>query len=99
MVYQLDLDVKLMLNIEVLRNEGVAECEICKLFIRQPRVLSISNVRFKEVIGELKRMGFNPLQITFVLAVEALAVNSKSTWEKKMDASREKPTTARYLYD
>ncbi|XP_026436312.1 uncharacterized protein LOC113334179 isoform X1 [Papaver somniferum] len=86
MVYQLDLDIKLMLNIGVLRNEGLAECDICKLFIRQPRVLSISNVRFKEVIAEVMGMGFNPLETSFILAVEAFAVNSKSTWEAKVNA-------------
>ncbi|XP_059654580.1 uncharacterized protein LOC132301334 [Cornus florida] len=72
-------------NIEVLRESGVPESNVVALFMSQPRAFVCSTDRSKEIVEEAKKMGFNPENVTFALAVNALRAMSKSTWEKKVE--------------
>ncbi|CAK9318538.1 unnamed protein product [Citrullus colocynthis] len=58
------------------------------ILLYQPRVFLVSSIRFKEIVEEVKEMGFNPLRLKFVLAVFALRAMSKSTWDKKIGVYR-----------
>ncbi|OVA06455.1 Mitochodrial transcription termination factor-related [Macleaya cordata] len=65
-------------NIRVLRDLGVPESNITTLLISQPRVFAINAGRFEEFVEEIKGMGFDPLQYTFVLAIHGLTSMTKS---------------------
>uniref|UniRef100_A0A7N2LW65 Uncharacterized protein n=1 Tax=Quercus lobata TaxID=97700 RepID=A0A7N2LW65_QUELO len=43
-------------------------------------------IRFKEIVEEVKEMGFNPLGLSFILAIFAMRGMKKSTWERKVNA-------------
>ncbi|XP_059632373.1 uncharacterized protein LOC132275004 [Cornus florida] len=71
---------------EILRQHGVPYSNIVYLLTHQPRSLMIVKPdRFKEVVEDVKKMGLNPSQSLFVLAVVALTSMSKSTWIRKME--------------
>ncbi|CAK9318539.1 unnamed protein product [Citrullus colocynthis] len=75
-------------NIEILKQIGVPDSNISTILLYQPRVFLVSSIRFKEIVEEVKEMGFNPLRLKFVLAVFALRTMSKSTWDKKIEVYR-----------
>ncbi|XP_023539068.1 transcription termination factor MTERF5, chloroplastic-like [Cucurbita pepo subsp. pepo] len=75
-------------NVEILRQIGVPDSNIASILRSQPRVFLISSIRFKEIVEEVKEMGFNPLRLKFVVAVFALRAMSKSTWKKKVEVYR-----------
>ncbi|KAF3968347.1 hypothetical protein CMV_007753 [Castanea mollissima] len=72
-------------NINTLRENGVPESNIVTLLQYQPRAFVVNPVRFREIVEEVKEMGFNPSRLKFALAVFALRAMSKSTWERKVD--------------
>ncbi|XP_026411998.1 uncharacterized protein LOC113307763 [Papaver somniferum] len=76
----------MMLNIELLRDEGVPQSNISRFLIEQPRSSTVTTVKFKEIIEEVKSMGFDPSKTAFLPAIQTLTGMSKSTWEKKMNA-------------
>ncbi|XP_059635402.1 transcription termination factor MTERF2, chloroplastic-like [Cornus florida] len=80
-----DLHISVAPNIEALREIGVPESNIVTFFTNQPRALTASTDRFKEIVEEVKKMGFNPEKMLFVIAVGALKGMSKSNWEKKVE--------------
>ncbi|XP_026421429.1 uncharacterized protein LOC113317520 [Papaver somniferum] len=82
-IYQLK---KLMVNIELLRCEGVPPSNICKSLIRKPSGFIGDADKFKEIVEKVKRMGFNPLRTTFTIAIEGLVSMSEATWKMKLDA-------------
>ncbi|RZC72822.1 hypothetical protein C5167_048302 [Papaver somniferum] len=82
------LSDKLMLNIQVLRDEGVPQSSIVKFLINGPRTLLISTGKFKDIVQEIKGMGFDPYKNAFLIAIHALAAMTKSTWETKLNAYR-----------
>ncbi|XP_026444706.1 uncharacterized protein LOC113345059 [Papaver somniferum] len=75
-----------MLNLQVLRDEGVPQSNIVKFLISHPR--SLSTGKFKDIIQEVKGMGFDPYKYAFTSAIHALSAMSKSTWETKLNAFR-----------
>lgn len=79
-----DLQTSARPNVETLRQIGVPDSNIATILRYQPRVFLIKSIRFKEIVGQVKEMGFNPLRLKFVLAVFALRAMSKSTWKKKV---------------
>ncbi|GMP76650.1 hypothetical protein CsSME_00033237 [Camellia sinensis var. sinensis] len=81
----LDLRVCVAPNIEFLREAGVPNENIMVLLKYQPRVFMTNSARFREVVKEVKEMGFNPLRTKFVIAVHAFRAMSKSTWVKKVE--------------
>nr|POE45154.1 hypothetical protein CFP56_28447 [Quercus suber] len=70
-------------NVNLLQESGVSELHIVMLFKAQPRAIARNLVKFKEMVEEVKDMGFNTLKISFVQAVTAMKAMSKSTWERK----------------
>ncbi|MBA0641129.1 hypothetical protein Goklo_025711 [Gossypium klotzschianum] len=74
-------------NMKVLRGIGVPESNILMMFSNPPAFLC-NPVRLKEIVEEVKRMGFDSLTKKFVHVVIALSSMSKSTLEKKFDVYR-----------
>ncbi|RZC75737.1 hypothetical protein C5167_002006 [Papaver somniferum] len=83
-----ELVERAMLNIQVLRDEGVPKSNIVKFLINQPRSLGFSTVIFKEILQEIKGMGFDPSKYAFMRAIHAITAMTKSTWETKLNAYR-----------
>ncbi|XP_023527657.1 transcription termination factor MTERF6, chloroplastic/mitochondrial-like [Cucurbita pepo subsp. pepo] len=80
-----DLQIYARPNVETLIQIGVPDSNIATILHYQPRVFLINTVRFKEIVEEVKEMGFNPLRLNFVIAVLAMRAMSKSTWRKKVE--------------
>ncbi|XP_052485375.1 transcription termination factor MTERF15, mitochondrial-like [Gossypium raimondii] len=80
-------DAYVFSNMKVLRGIGVPESNILMMF-SNPRALLCNPVRLKEIVEEVKRMGFDSLTKKFVHVVIALSSMSKSTLEKKFDVYR-----------
>ncbi|XP_026412050.1 transcription termination factor MTERF8, chloroplastic-like isoform X1 [Papaver somniferum] len=83
-----DVYDKLMINIQVLRDEGVAQSQIVKYLINQPRTFMMGTEKFKGIVQEVKGMGFDPKKYAFLIAIHVTSAMSKSTWEKKLNAYR-----------
>uniref|UniRef100_A0A2N9IZJ7 Uncharacterized protein n=1 Tax=Fagus sylvatica TaxID=28930 RepID=A0A2N9IZJ7_FAGSY len=81
-----NLDTRVVPNVNLLRENGVPESNICALLKHSPRVIIKNVVRLKEIVEEVKEMGFDPLKFCFVQAVFAMSGMNKSTWERKVNA-------------
>ncbi|KAG5554974.1 hypothetical protein RHGRI_012500 [Rhododendron griersonianum] len=79
-----DLESHMAPNVDTLREVNVPDAKIAFLLTYQPRVFSSSRERFREIVVEVKGMGFNPMRKSFVVAVQALSSMSKPVWEKKI---------------
>ncbi|XP_022761220.1 transcription termination factor MTERF8, chloroplastic-like [Durio zibethinus] len=75
-------------NMNILRGNGVPESNIVTMLHRHPRSFICDPARFKEIVEEIKRMGFDSSRLKFVYAAIALRSMSKSTLEKKFDVYR-----------
>ncbi|CAL5415677.1 unnamed protein product [Camellia sinensis] len=53
-----------------------------------PRAFNSTSDRFRKIVNEVNKMGFNPSKLNFVLAVHAFKSMSKSTWGKKVEVYR-----------
>lgn len=73
-------------SISILVNQGVPKSLVLKLILIQPRALLLSSDRLNEIIGKVKKLGFDPTNLLFVLAIRSMAVMSKEYWEKKLEA-------------
>ncbi|XP_059652925.1 uncharacterized protein LOC132300019 [Cornus florida] len=80
-----DLHICVVSNIETLREIGMPESIIVSFFTNQPQAFTPNADRFKEIVEEVKKMGFNPTKTMFGAAINALRAMSKSTWEKKVE--------------
>ncbi|RZC76219.1 hypothetical protein C5167_000315 [Papaver somniferum] len=74
-----------MVNLEVLRSEGVPEANISKYLVRQPRVFIGDADKFRKIVEKTKDLGFDPLNTTFLVAIHGLASMTESNWRRKMD--------------
>ena len=81
-----NLDTYVVPNVNLLRENGVHESGICTLIKNWPRVITTDQIRFKEIVEEVKEMGINPLRASFVQAVSVIRQMNKSTWERKANA-------------
>ncbi|XP_059654573.1 transcription termination factor MTERF2, chloroplastic-like [Cornus florida] len=81
----LDLHTSVAPNIEALREIGMPESIIVNFLTNQPHAFTPNADRFKEILEEVKKMGFNPTKVMFGLAIHALRAMTKSTWEKKVE--------------
>lgn len=75
----------MMVNIGILRDEGVPQPDVIKLLIKQPSALTISTSKFKEIVQEINCMGFHPSKPMFLTCLEGLTSMSKATWEAKVN--------------
>ncbi|GMY27688.1 transcription termination factor MTERF15, mitochondrial-like [Fagus crenata] len=80
------LDTCVVPNVNLLREIGVPESSILSGLKNWPRVITATAPQFKEIVEEVKEMGFNPSKLTFVLAVLALWGLNKSMWERRVNA-------------
>ncbi|XP_059654567.1 uncharacterized protein LOC132301320 [Cornus florida] len=63
----------------------VPELNIVALFTEKPQAFTANADRFKEIVEEVKKMGFNPTTMMFGIVIHTLGAMSKSTWEKKVE--------------
>ncbi|XP_071723082.1 uncharacterized protein [Rutidosis leptorrhynchoides] len=82
-VLRLDTEKQVVPYINTLRESGVPESNIAFLIWNQPRMIGIGLDRLKEVVQEVKKLGFNPVRMSFVVAAHAFFAMSQSTWERK----------------
>ncbi|XVF62614.1 hypothetical protein PTKIN_Ptkin09bG0022300 [Pterospermum kingtungense] len=78
-----DLDNSILPNIDTLQKFGVPESNIVKVLHSMSRIFLKTSVEFKETVEKVKEMGFNPLRMTFVLAVSVLNSMTESMWDRK----------------
>jgi mTERF domain-containing protein len=74
-------------NMSMLISHGVPQSVVLKLFYLRQNPLLISMNRLSGIVGEVKKLGFDPKKFQFVLAIRSLAV-SKTLWEQKVEAYR-----------
>ncbi|XP_059632706.1 transcription termination factor MTERF6, chloroplastic/mitochondrial-like [Cornus florida] len=72
-------------NIEILRQHGVPDSNIVFLLTSHNWSLSLKPDRLSAVVEDVKKMGFNPSKVQFVIAVQALKSMSKTTWKRKIE--------------
>ncbi|CAK9167515.1 unnamed protein product [Ilex paraguariensis] len=77
-ILECNLEELLEPNIAILINAGVPLSKVVKLIMIQPRSLLVRPNRFSEVVSEVKGLGFDPTNLSFVLAVRSMGVMSKS---------------------
>ncbi|MBA0780315.1 hypothetical protein Gotri_004431 [Gossypium trilobum] len=79
------LDVYMLPNISFLRDNGVPESNIISMFICHPRSFVVNPDTFKEIVKEVKEMGFDPLLPKFLFAVVVFRKISKPAIERKFE--------------
>ncbi|KAB1211774.1 hypothetical protein CJ030_MR6G025617 [Morella rubra] len=84
-VFHFNIKKVMVPNIATLRAHGVPEQHVAKLIMMQPRSLLLKTDLFKEVVCEIKEMGFEPMSRSFILAVKCMSIISKVKWEKKKE--------------
>ncbi|KAH7528252.1 hypothetical protein FEM48_Zijuj05G0052800 [Ziziphus jujuba var. spinosa] len=87
-ILELNLENMLEPNILVLMKHGVPESIVLRILMIHPRTLLLRTHRFSEIVDEVVKLGFNPNNLLFVLAVRALGLASKKLWEEKVEAYR-----------
>lgn len=87
-ILEYNLEKVLEPNMSILMSYGVPKSLITKVFVLQPRSLLLGTDRLSEIMNEVVKLGFDPKNLLFVLAVRSMAVMSKTLWEKKMEALR-----------
>lgn len=76
-------------NIAVLRELGVRESCIRSLMTRHPAAVMVNDNRFREVVYEVKNMGFDHLKSTFVQALYArFGMRNRLNWERCCEVYR-----------
>ena len=68
----------------MLVSRGVPMSLILKMFVFQPKSMLMRTYQFSEAVDEVMKLGFDPNNLLFVLAVRSMAVMSKSLWEQKV---------------
>jgi len=87
-ILEYDLEEILEPNIAVLINHGVPESLVLRFISHQPKSLLFKTHEFSEVVEEVEKLGFDPRQMQYLLAVFALARMSKSLWQRKSEVFR-----------
>lgn len=72
-------------SIRMLLDAGVPEANVMYFLLYQPRMFTMDLDRFREILEDVMKMGFDPLKSSFVQAVHAIRAMSKSTWERKLN--------------
>ncbi|KAG6627492.1 hypothetical protein CIPAW_15G132200, partial [Carya illinoinensis] len=85
---EFNVETVLQPNISILLSHGVPNSLVVKIFVMEPRSLLMRTYRFSEIVNEVMKLGFNPNNLLFVLAIRSMALMSKALWEKKVEAFR-----------
>ena len=80
-----DLHTYVASNMNALQEFGVPKSNIAGLLMNQPMAFMVRPNLFRENLEEVKKMGFNPSQMKFVIAIQAIRAGGKSSWERKID--------------
>ncbi|KAE8725375.1 Mitochondrial transcription termination factor family protein, putative isoform 2 [Hibiscus syriacus] len=75
----------LLSNINTLLDNGVAECHIVSTLSSLPSTFVRSPNKFKDMVEEVKDMGFTPSKPVFIIALYAMSSMSKPTWKRKIE--------------
>lgn len=86
LILEYNIEKVLEANITILVSHGVPKSLVVKLMLIQPRTLLQSSARLNGIIDEVKKLGFNPTNLLFLLAIRSMAVMSRALWEKKLEA-------------
>lgn len=62
----------LLVNINILVDNGVNECHIASTLCSKPSTLTVSPIKFKSVVQEAKEMGFDPCKGMLMVAIEKI---------------------------
>ncbi|XP_026416103.1 uncharacterized protein LOC113311485 [Papaver somniferum] len=76
---------RVMVNLELLRNQGVPETKISDYLIRHPRVFTADADKFRKIVEKTKEMGFNPFNTIFLVAIHGLTSMTEANWREKKD--------------
>ena len=71
-------------SVRMLLDAGVREEHVMYFLFYQPRMFTMALDRFREILEDVKKMGFDPSKSSFVQAVRAIRGMSKSTWVRKL---------------
>ncbi|KAH1096501.1 hypothetical protein J1N35_013422 [Gossypium stocksii] len=80
-----NFDTYVLPNIKTLIDNGVPESNIVTMFNYHPWSFVMLPDRFKEIVKDVKEMGFNPLLVKFLHAVILFRKVSKPAMESKFD--------------
>ncbi|RVW61505.1 hypothetical protein CK203_066037 [Vitis vinifera] len=83
-----DVNKNIVPNITALQEIGVPESSIVFLITYYPIVVQLKHDRFGETVKKVMEMGFDPLTVVFIKAIQVFGGMSKSTWEQKMEVYR-----------
>ncbi|XP_043714908.1 uncharacterized protein LOC122663289 [Telopea speciosissima] len=75
-------------NIAFLRENGVPESNLVSLLNYYPIAMTPKNDRFKQIVEEIKQMGFDSSKYLFVSGLYAFTSMTKLTWKQKLEAYR-----------
>lgn len=75
-------NVNLVPNIDLLRELGVPESCISSLLTHYQEAVIQRHDQFIEAVNEIKKMGFDPMKLTFVIALHIIGKRSNSTWDR-----------------
>lgn len=75
-------NVNLVPNIDLLRELGVPESCISSLLTHYQEAVIRRHDQFIETVNEIKKMGFDPMKLTFVIALHIIGKRSNSTWDR-----------------
>lgn len=71
-------------SVRMLLDVGVPEANVMYFLLYQPRMFTMDLDRFKEILEDVLKMGFDPSKSSFVQAVHAIRAMSKTTWVWKL---------------
>ncbi|XP_042494986.1 uncharacterized protein LOC122074196 [Macadamia integrifolia] len=72
-------------NIATLRSYGVPDSNISMTIIHQPKLLTQSVSRVKDVAAVVNNMGFDPHSRSFIVAIFSMSAMSKQSWDNKRE--------------
>ncbi|XAR61290.1 hypothetical protein NMG60_11034940 [Bertholletia excelsa] len=87
-IFLTDFRKSLIPNITLLTKIRIPESSIALLLTHFPEALMQNNAKFREVVDEVKEMGFDPLKTIFVMAVHARSGHNRSTWDRSYETYR-----------
>ncbi|XP_038906626.1 transcription termination factor MTERF6, chloroplastic/mitochondrial-like [Benincasa hispida] len=71
-------------SVRMLLDAGVPEANVMYFLHYQPRMFTMSPRRYREILEDVLKMGFDPSKSSFVQAFHCIRALSKSTWLRKI---------------
>ncbi|PON77349.1 Mitochodrial transcription termination factor [Parasponia andersonii] len=85
-IFEYNLEKILVPNILIFKSYGVPKPVILRSFVPRPRTLLLRPQHVTEVLDEVVKLGFDPNTTLFILAFSSMALQSKTLWERKVEA-------------